>query len=162
VWPHDSALVAAGLMRYGYVEEAQRVATAVLDAAQHFGGRLPELFCGFDRDEFAEPVPYPTSCSPQAWAAAAPIHLVRTLLRFEPSVPTGTVRLDPVVPERYLPMTLHNIKLADARVAMRVFEDHVDVFHLPEALSLLPASRTPPAAAAPPARRGARSAPTVR
>ena len=49
VWPHDNALIAAGLMRYGFVEEAQRIATAVLDAADAFGGRLPELFCGFDR-----------------------------------------------------------------------------------------------------------------
>ena len=49
VWPHDNALIAAGLMRYGFVAEAQRVATAVLDAADEFGGRLPELFCGFDR-----------------------------------------------------------------------------------------------------------------
>ena len=49
VWPHDNALVAAGLMRYGFVAEAQRVATGLLDAADAFGGRLPELFCGFDR-----------------------------------------------------------------------------------------------------------------
>jgi hypothetical protein len=47
VWPHDNALVLAGLMRYGFVQEAQRVAEALLEAAQHFGGRLPELFCGF-------------------------------------------------------------------------------------------------------------------
>jgi len=137
VWPHDNALVAAGLMRYGYVEEAKRVATAVLDAAQQFGGRLPELFCGFDRDEFAEPVPYPTSCSPQAWAAAAPIHLLRTLLRFEPSVPTGTVRLAPVVPSRYLPMTLDNVRLADTRVTLQVFEDHAEMLGRPEGFSLV-------------------------
>ena len=72
VWPHDNALIAAGLMRYGYVEHAQRIATGLLDAAARFGGRLPELFCGFDRTEFDTPVPYPTSCSPQAWAAASP------------------------------------------------------------------------------------------
>ena len=72
VWPHDNALIAAGLMRYGYVEHAQRIATGLLDAAARFGGRLPELFCGFDRTEFDAPVPYPTSCSPQAWAAASP------------------------------------------------------------------------------------------
>ena len=52
VWPHDSAIAAAGLARYGYWEEAQRVAVGLLDAAAHFGGRLPELFCGFDRAEF--------------------------------------------------------------------------------------------------------------
>jgi glycogen debranching enzyme len=76
-----------GLVHYGFVQEAQRVAEALLEAAQHLGGRLPELFCGFDRDEYPEPVPYPTSCSPQAWAAAAPIQLIRTLLRFDPHLP---------------------------------------------------------------------------
>ena len=50
VWPHDNALIVAGLMRYGFVEEAQRIARALLAAAEHFGGRLPELFCGFDRE----------------------------------------------------------------------------------------------------------------
>ena len=138
VWPHDSALVAAGLMRYGHVGEAQRVAAAVLDAAEHFDGRLPELFCGFDRGEFTEPVPYPTSCSPQAWAAAAPIHLLRTLLRLEPSVPTGTVGLDPVLPQRYLPMTLHHVKLADARVALRVEGDRAGMTPRLPGISLRP------------------------
>src|ERR1041384_1562024 len=95
VWPHDSTLVAAGLMRYGFVEYAQRLASALYDAAEAFGGRLPELLCGFDRAEFSRPVPYPTSCSPQAWASAAPVHLLRVLLRLEPDVPDGTVRLAP-------------------------------------------------------------------
>src|SRR4051794_39620532 len=89
VWPHDNALLAAGLMRYGFVEHAQRIARGLVDAAAFFGGRLPELFCGFDRDEFPAPVPYPTSCSPQAWAAASPLLLLRSLLRFDPAVPGG-------------------------------------------------------------------------
>ena len=89
VWPHNNALIAAGLMRYGFVEKAQQIALALLDAAELFGGRLPDLFCGFDWTNFAAPVPYPTSCAPQAWAAAAP--LLRSLLRFDPSAPTGRV-----------------------------------------------------------------------
>jgi glycogen debranching enzyme len=95
VWPHDSAIAAAGLMRYGYVAEAQRLALGLLEAAHLFDGRLPELFCGFDRADFPSPVPYPTSCSPQAWAAAAPVLLMRTLLRFEPDIPAGRIGLDP-------------------------------------------------------------------
>ena len=70
----------------------------------HFGGRLPELFCGFDRAEFDPPVPYPTSCSPQAWAAAAPLLLVRSLLGLNPDVPAGVVRMAPAVPARMLPL----------------------------------------------------------
>ena len=73
VWPHDNAIVAAGLRRYGFVEEADRIVLGLLSAAEGLGGRLPELFCGFGREEFERPVPYPTACAPQAWAAATPL-----------------------------------------------------------------------------------------
>jgi hypothetical protein len=76
---------------------------ADLFRAEHFGGRLPELFCGFDRAEFPEPVPYPTSCSPQAWASATPVQLVRTLLRFNPDLPRERLWVDPVLPPPSLP-----------------------------------------------------------
>lgn len=120
VWPHDNAIVVAGLMRYGFTAEATRVAEAVFDAAPHFGGRLPELFCGFSRHEFPRPVPYPTSCSPQAWAAAAPILLLRALLRFDPWVPFGDVHLAPVLPERLLPLRLEHVLLGGRRVDITV------------------------------------------
>jgi glycogen debranching enzyme len=153
VWPHDSALVASGLMRYGFVDHAQRVAVGLLDAADNFGGRLPELFCGFDRSDFAAPVPYPTSCSPQAWAAAAPVHLLRTLLRLDPDVPAATVSMAPVLPWRYLPLTLDNVSLADARVRLSVDHDGFELTPLPAGLSLVP----PPG---PPAARSGRPGPT--
>jgi glycogen debranching enzyme len=119
VWPHDNAICAAGLARYGYTEQAGRVARGVFDAAAAFGGRLPELFCGFDRTEFPYPVLYPTSCSPQAWAAAAPFLLIRAVLGLEPDVPAGKVYLDPP-PEsaefagiafRNLPMAGHRVEV---------------------------------------------------
>ena len=101
VWPHDNAVIVAGLIRYGYVSEAQQIATALLEAADHSDGRLPELFCGFDRHEFERPVPYPTACSPQAWAAATPIFLLTSLLRYDVYVPQGGLWLDPVLPESF-------------------------------------------------------------
>ncbi|MFC5063802.1 glycogen debranching N-terminal domain-containing protein [Actinomycetospora atypica] len=131
VWPHDNALVAAGLMRYGFVAEAQQVALGVLDAARAFGGRLPELFCGFDRDEFPVPVPYPTSCSPQAWAAATPVSLVRTLLRFHPDLPRGRLGLDPALPAAMLPLHVGNLPLAGARLGLEVDTRGWDVHGLP-------------------------------
>lgn len=103
VWPHDNALLIAGLARYGHYEAAGRIADALLNAATSFGMRLPELFCGFGQDELPFPVPYPTSCSPQAWAAATPIAIVTALLGIDPSateVPShipaawGRVRLE--------------------------------------------------------------------
>ena len=72
VWPHDNAIIAAGLMRYGFVEQAQRVAEGHARRRRAFGGRLPELFCGFDRAEFPAPVPYPTSCSPAGLGGRQP------------------------------------------------------------------------------------------
>lgn len=98
VWPHDSTIVAAGLMRYGFVEEAQKLAYGLLEAADHFGGRLPELFCGLDRERYPVPVPYPASCSPQAWASAAPVHLIRLLLRFDPILIWNELWLAPALP----------------------------------------------------------------
>ncbi len=91
VWPHDNAVIAAGLMRYGFVEEAQRIATALFDAAAFSEGRLPELFCGFGREQYSEPVPYPTACSPQAWAATSPIQLITSLMRYDATCPTGGI-----------------------------------------------------------------------
>src|SRR3954451_15025914 len=123
VWPHDNALVVAGLVRYGFVQEAQRVAEALLEAAQHFGGRLPELFCGFDRHEYPKPVPYPTSCSPQAWAAGAPIQLIRTLLRFDPQLPRHELWVDPVLPPSFIPLRVQGVALGDARIDLDVSAD---------------------------------------
>ncbi len=129
VWPHDTALCAAGLARYGFRDEAARLGAAVLDAARHFDGSLPELFCGFSRDEFAVPVGYPTSCSPQAWAAAAPLLLLQTLLGFDPSVVTSGAGLTPAVPPQYLPLRVDDLQVGDARYAVEVTEDGWVVEH---------------------------------
>jgi len=139
VWPHDSAITAAGLARYGYRLEAQRIGVGLLDAAQHTGQRLPELFCGFDRAEFDSPVPYPTSCAPQAWAAAAPLLLVRSLLGLNPDVPAGVVRMAPAVPERMLPLRIERIPLAGARVDVEVRADGLTVDGLPDGVRLVAA-----------------------
>jgi glycogen debranching enzyme len=138
VWPHDSAIAAAGLMRYGFVAEAQQVALGLFDAARMRGGRLPELFCGLDRTEFPAPVPYPTSCSPQAWAAAAPILLMRSLLRFEPDLPAGRVGFDPALPERMRPLRVEHLPLADARLVLDVPPEGRRIEGLPPGVVLDP------------------------
>jgi glycogen debranching enzyme len=68
------------LLRFGFVAQAQRIATALFEAAEHSGGRLPELFCSFSREHFDEPIAYPTACSPQAWAATTRIQLVKSMM----------------------------------------------------------------------------------
>ena len=84
VWPHDTALAVAGLARYGHFQNAAGLAEDLLEAATFTGGRLPELFAGFSAEDLTAPIPYPSSCSPQAWAAAAPLLLVRSLLGLQP------------------------------------------------------------------------------
>ena len=120
IWPHDNALVAAGLRRYGFVKEAQQVVRGILDAAEAFGGHLPELFCGFDRDAFPVPIPYPTACAPQAWAAATPLLLLRVLLGLEPDLPAGVVTVDPAVPSAMLPMKVDQLHLGDSTLELLV------------------------------------------
>jgi len=84
VWPFDNSFIAWGLRRYGFKEEAARIAAGILDAAEFFDGRLPEAFGGYERTLTRFPVQYPTACSPQAWSTGAPLLLLRTMLGLEP------------------------------------------------------------------------------
>jgi glycogen debranching enzyme len=84
VWPFDNSFIAWGLRRYGFKEEAARIAAGILDAAELFAGRLPEAFGGYERDVTKYPVQYPTACSPQAWSTGTPLLLLRTMLGLEP------------------------------------------------------------------------------
>ncbi len=122
VWPHDTALAVAGLAAYAHVPGAlplaHRLAEGLLDAAASFGGRLPELLCGFGRDEYPVPVPYPTSCSPQAWASAAPLLLVRALLGLRPDAPGRTVRLDPRLPPSWGTVEIAGLDLGGVSVSI--------------------------------------------
>jgi len=141
VWPHDNAIIAAGLMRYGYVAQAQEVAQGLIDAAVFFSGRLPELFCGFDRTEFPSPVPYPTSCSPQAWAAASPLLLLRTLLRFDPDVPDGRLWLAPALPESLGGLRVERVPLAGSRLTVTVSGAAANAEGLPASVTLEPGAQ---------------------
>jgi glycogen debranching enzyme len=81
VWPHDNALIAAGLARYGQTSAAAALFEAVFDASRTFEDRrLPELYCGFERDAQRGPIPYPVACRPQAWAAGAVFLLLQSFL----------------------------------------------------------------------------------
>ncbi len=97
VWPFDNSLIAWGLRRYGYKSEAARIASAMLDAAEYFDGRLPEAFAGYDRSFTQYPVEYPTACSPQAWSTGTPLLLLRTMLGLNTS--GQFLVTDPAVPQ---------------------------------------------------------------
>ncbi|NLI19315.1 MAG: amylo-alpha-1,6-glucosidase [Actinomycetales bacterium] len=136
VWPHDNALIVAGLMRYGFVAEAQRIAVALMEAATLFEDRLPELFCGFDRELHPTPVAYPTSCSPQAWAAATPIHLLRTLLRFEADAPHRQAWIAPVLPPEFEEVRLTHLRLGGQSFGVVARGAEAEPIGLPDALTL--------------------------
>jgi glycogen debranching enzyme len=97
VWPHDNSIIAWGLRRYGFAEEAARICLAMLEAAQLFRGRLPEAFGGYPRSDTHFPVEYPTACSPQAWATGTPLLLIRTLLGLESD--GRHLIVDPAIPD---------------------------------------------------------------
>lgn len=97
VWPHDNSLIALGLARYGYREEAGRIARALLEAAVCFRYRLPEVFAGYSRELTRFPVEFPTASSPQAWATGAPLLFLRALLGLEPH--GAQLGVDPALPE---------------------------------------------------------------
>jgi glycogen debranching enzyme len=147
VWPHDNAIIAAGLMRYGFVDEAHRVILGMIDAGVAQGFRLPELFSGLSRDDFRIPVSYPTSCSPQAWAAASPLLMVRTLLRFDPWVPHGQLWVAPALPEGIRRLRVERIPLAGSRVTVSVDASGFEIEGLPAGLEVRREPRHPLTAA---------------
>ncbi|WP_417418727.1 glycogen debranching N-terminal domain-containing protein [Hoeflea sp.] len=123
VWPHDNALIAAGFVRYGYRAEAARIFEALFATSTYIDlRRLPELYCGFVRQRGKGPTFYPVSCIPQAWAAAAPLFLLATVigLGFDPR--SGQLSLNqPVLPTITDEVVLRNLRLgsASADIALR-------------------------------------------
>ena len=118
VWPHDNALIVAGIKRYGFDLEASALAGQIFEAAQRFPDlRLPELYCGFDRGDVGVPVPYPVACSPQAWSAAASLLLVRTMFGARANAADRTLELvRPHLPTWLGKLTVTNLRVGDASV----------------------------------------------
>ena len=112
IWPHDNAMIAAGLARYGFKEEAGRILGGLFDASLFVEYRLPELFCGFYRRKGAGPVPYPTACSPQAWSAASVFLLLQAILGM--NIDAARSRLSFVQP--VLPSFLDEVRINNLRV----------------------------------------------
>ena len=121
IWPHDNALIAAGLARYGLVDQALRLFGALFDASRSTRlHRLPELFCGFERRAGDGPTLYPVACAPQAWAAGAVFLLVQSCLGLSINAPRGRVslrhaRLPPFVSH----LTIRNLQVGEANVDLR-------------------------------------------
>lgn len=149
VWPHDTAIAAAGLARYGFVDEALVLLGGLLDVAVAFDGRLPELFAGFDRADIPFPVPFPNACVPSAWASASVLLGLRTVLRFDPWVPAGRVHVAPVLPEGMGHLRVDDIPLLGGRISVAVDSDgSVAVEDVPPGIEVVSAPRPPTGGAA--------------
>jgi glycogen debranching enzyme len=113
IWPHDNAIIAAGLKRYGCDEAATRIADAIFAiAAGERDHRIAELYCGFSRSTREEVVPYPVACSPQAWAAAAPFLLLQATLGLTADARTQALSLNRPRP----PLSIGALKIDEMRV----------------------------------------------
>jgi glycogen debranching enzyme len=122
VWPHDTALAVAGLRRYGQDGPAAQLADGLLAAGRGLpSARLPELLCGFGSEEVGAPVPYPAACSPQAWAAAAPLLVLRAMLGLEPQALAGRLVLQrPCLPGGIGRLRLRSLRVGSARLDLEV------------------------------------------
>lgn len=118
VWPHDTALIGAGMARYGFHEEAMQLLTGLFEAASFLDlARLPELFCGFDRLPGHAPTLYPVACSPQAWAAGSVFMLLQACLGLSFSADRPQIRFDhPVLPSYLSFLSIHNLRIGDGVV----------------------------------------------
>ncbi|HET7754471.1 MAG TPA: glycogen debranching N-terminal domain-containing protein [Anaeromyxobacteraceae bacterium] len=120
VWPHDNAMAAMGMAYYGLGDQARQVFDGMWATAQYFRDqRLPELFCGLDRDAGRFPVHYPVACSPQAWASGAWFLLLRATLGLFPDAPRRTLYVQsPQLPIGVDNLTLRRLAIGDARVTL--------------------------------------------
>jgi glycogen debranching enzyme len=129
IWPHDNALIALGLGRYGLKHSVERVFKALFDAATYMDlRRLPELFCGFQREKQRGPTLYPVACAPQAWASATPFTLLEAALGLEFDVQRGEIRLrNPRLPAFLNEVILRELQLGPSSVDLRVRRHGDDV-----------------------------------
>jgi glycogen debranching enzyme len=122
VWPHDCAIAAAGLARYGMKREALRIFSALFDASVFMDlNRLPELMCGFSRKTGQGPTQYPVACSPQAWSSAAVFALLEACLGLAIDAPARRVRITaPCLPPWLGWLDLRDLCVAGGRLDLRV------------------------------------------
>ena len=122
IWPHDNALIALGFARYGLKQPIETLFTGLFQAGTYMDHRrLPELFCGFQRQHGHGPTLYPVACAPQAWAAATPFALLQACLGLEFDPFSNEIRLsNPRLPAFLDEVMLRNLQLGPSYVDLRV------------------------------------------
>ena len=127
MWPHDNALIASGLARYGFKNLAGKILLALMDVSSLLElHRLPELFCGLDRREGEGPTLYPVAYSPQSWAAAASFFLIQSCLGLTvQGLHNRVVFNRPALPEGIPQLSIRGLRVGDASVDL-LFERQID------------------------------------
>jgi len=120
VWPHDTAVVLLALARAGLIENGRALVSGLLEAAEAFEYRLPELWSGDAAEEVGQPVPYPAACRPQAWSVTSAIAVLQAVLGLEVDVPAGTATLRPMRPSPVGQLRVEGLAVADRPVTIEV------------------------------------------
>ena len=124
IWPHDNGIIALGMKRSGFSDQACQIARGILDAAVRFEGfRLPEVFSGLDREETVFPVQYRGANTPQAWAAGSIFHLVRAILGLRADAPKRCLYVNPTLPDWLPTLELRNMQIGDTRVDLSFWRE---------------------------------------
>ncbi|MGZ8853378.1 MAG: amylo-alpha-1,6-glucosidase, partial [Thermoanaerobaculia bacterium] len=120
VWPHDNSLTVHGMALNEFRDPAIRVFTRLFQAALRFRDyRLPELFCGVQRREYDDPVHYPVSCSPQAWASGAMFLMLNSVLGIRPSAQRRELNIvNPALPDWLENLRIRNLRVGQSRVGL--------------------------------------------
>jgi glycogen debranching enzyme len=144
IWPHDNSIAAAGLRRYRRTEAASQVIDGIMEAGVRMPQyRLPELFCGFRRDQRFNngPAEYLVSCNPQAWGAGSAFHLLQTALGIVPDSTAGRVYINPVPFGQLRSVEVRGMRVGSGRLSFNVSYNggrpHVEVIEKPDELAVV-------------------------
>jgi glycogen debranching enzyme len=122
VWPHDNAIIACGFSKYNLMHEVAQIVSATFDTTAYMEGqRLPELFCGFEREKGKAPTSYPVACSPQAWSVGAIFLLIQAFLGMQINAAAKTITFcHPVLPDFLKDITITNLRLNDKILIIQI------------------------------------------
>jgi glycogen debranching enzyme len=119
IWPHDTAICAAGIAHYGGCAQVVQILGEIFEAAHHFGMRLPELYCGFPRTKGQGPAPYPVACLPQAWSSGAAFMLLQAILGVRIDGRRKEVHIQrPMLPIGIESLSIHDLPVGEALINM--------------------------------------------
>lgn len=129
IWPHDNALIAYGMQRYGVKEGVNRIFNSMMDTSLFMEDkRLPELFCGFDRRKAEGPTAYPVACSPQAWAVASVFIMIQSCLGIEIDAENRLLRFnEPSLPDFLDFIVINDLQISTGSISFMAERNHESV-----------------------------------